>query len=53
MSDDNYDDGLVHGHSWGKEKANAAPRGDHPVADASSARTPSTVQHDDDHVLKT
>lgn len=50
MSDDNFDDGLVHGHSWGKERLKPAPRADHPVADANTARTPSTAEHDDHYV---
>jgi hypothetical protein len=51
MSHDNYDDGLVHGHSWDKGPVGGPPRTDHPVADAITARTPSTVDHDDHYVL--
>ena len=44
MSDENFDDGLVHGHSW----ASSAPEmGTHPVAHADGACTPSTTVHDD------
>ncbi len=49
MSDDNFDDGLVHSHGWAAEVATPAmvkPL----VADADGARTPSTV-HQDEHVL--
>ena len=49
MSDDNFDDGLVHSHSWAAEAAAEAmvkPL----IADADGARTPSTV-HQDEHVL--
>jgi hypothetical protein len=46
MSDDSFDDGLVHSHGW-----SAAPQrpqaASYPIADASAARTPSTAAHDD------
>lgn len=47
MSDDMFDDGLVHSHSWASEPAKPA---DAPlIADASAFQTPSTV-HQDEHV---
>jgi hypothetical protein len=46
MSEDNYDDGLVHSHSW--SSAPAPKRHDaHPVAHVEGARTPSTVSNDE------
>ncbi len=46
MEYDNFDDGLVHNHDWASL---IRPEGDAsaPIADASGARTPSTVYHDD------
>lgn len=46
MSEDNFDDGLVHNHAWAQEPVltrSALP----PVAHAPSVPTPSTVLHDD------
>ena len=46
MHNDDFDDGLVHGHHW----ANHGPveRDEMPkVADASEVNTPSSVYHDD------
>ncbi len=48
MSDDNFDDGLVHGHSWDAKVTE--PQATPLIADATGARTPSTV-HQDEHVL--
>jgi hypothetical protein len=45
MSDENYDDGLVHGHVWSQTHTHAETA--HPIADVSGARIPSTAQHDD------
>jgi len=49
MSDDKFDDGLVHRHIWAANPRPVPPV-IHPVADASQARTPSTV-HQDEHIL--
>ncbi len=49
MSDDNFDDGLVHSHSWAAEPAQAPATQTAPIADAGGARTPSTV-HQDEHI---
>jgi hypothetical protein len=46
MSDDRYDDGLVHSHSWSCS-ASFVRRDEAPLANLSEVRTPSTVAHDD------
>ncbi|MFC7556978.1 hypothetical protein ACFQU7_39370 [Pseudoroseomonas wenyumeiae] len=46
MSEDDFDDGLVHNHIWAQEPA-VMPTGLVPVAQAASVPTPSTVLHDD------
>jgi hypothetical protein len=46
MSDETYDDGLVHGHVWPQTQAPVG-QARQPAADASGARVPSTVVHDD------
>ncbi len=52
MSDDRFDDGLVHGHhSWATVAPNpAVPQPVYPRAHVEHLRTPSTVHHDE-HVL--
>ena len=45
MTDEMYDDGLIHGHAWA---SGGSERDEHPVvADASSVPTVSSVFHDD------
>ena len=47
MNHDDFDEGLVHGHSWA---GGPAARADGPrVADAPSVKTPSSAWHDDAH----
>jgi hypothetical protein len=49
MTDETYDDGLVHSHRWSYAQQ-PAPRSHRQVADPMRTPTPSTVAHDD-HVF--
>ena len=46
MDHDHFDDGLVHNHDWAS-LVSPSVEAAAPIADASGARTPSTVFHDD------
>jgi hypothetical protein len=46
MSDERYDDGLVHSHAWSYAPQRLS-EATYPVADARGARTPSTTANDD------
>ena len=48
MNEHDFDEGLVHGHSWATGMDDRDRSGPH-VADASEVTTPSSVFHDDAH----